>query len=94
MKSVILRILAVFAYSAMAVIGGSAIVGGIPVWKAAVLAGISATAHVVEKLARAYADDGVITRTELDAAFQTGASDGRAPSQQPKTVRKVLPKQP
>jgi len=94
MKSVILRILAVFAYSAMAVIGGSAIVGGIPVWKAAVLAGISATAHVVEKLARAYADDGVITRTELDAAFQTGASDGPAPSQQPQTVRKVLPKQP
>jgi hypothetical protein len=94
MKSVILRILAVFAYSAMAVIGGSAIVGGIPVWKAAVLAGISATAHVVEKLARAYADDGVITRTELDAAFQTGASDGPAPSEQPKTVRKVLPKQP
>ena len=63
-------------------------------WKAAVLAGISATAHVVEKLARAYADDGVITRTELDAAFQTGASDGPAPSEQPKTVRKVLPKQP
>ena len=58
MRSVILRIFAVFAYSAMAVIGGSAIVGGIPVWKAAVLAGISATAHVVEKLARAYADDG------------------------------------
>jgi len=94
MKSVALRILVVFAYSAMAVIGGSAIVGGIPVWKAAVLAGISATAHVVEKLARAYADDGVITKEELDAAFQTGASDGTAPSQQPKTVRKVLPKQP
>jgi hypothetical protein len=43
------------------------------VWKAAVLAGISATAHVVEKLARAYADDGVITKEELDAAFQTNA---------------------
>ena len=77
MRSVALRILAVFAYSAMAVIGGSAIVGGIPVWKAAVLAGISATAHVVEKLARAYADDGVITKQELDAAFQTTSPEGK-----------------
>jgi hypothetical protein len=76
MRSVALRILAVFAYSAMAVIGGSAIVGGIPVWKAAVLAGISATAHVVEKLARAYADDGVITKAELDAAFQATSPEG------------------
>lgn len=64
------RIAAVFAYSAMALVGGSAIVGGIPVWKAAVLAGISATAQVLEKLARAYADDGKITRDEIDAAFQ------------------------
>ena len=53
----------------MAIIGGSSIVGGIPVWKAAVLAGISATAQVIEKLARAYADDGVITREEIDVAF-------------------------
>ena len=65
----IFRIGAVFAYSSMAIIGGSSIVGGIPVWKAAVLAGISATAQVIEKLARAYADDGVITREEIDAAF-------------------------
>ena len=63
------RIGAVFAYSSLALIAGASIVGDIPVWKAAVLAGISATAQVVEKLARAYADDGVITREEIDAAF-------------------------
>lgn len=68
-RSLIIRIGAVFAYSAMAIIGGSSIVGGIPVWKAAVLAGISASAQVFEKLARAYADDGRITRDEIDAAF-------------------------
>lgn len=65
----IFRIFAVFGYSSMAIIGGSSIVGGIPVWKAAFLAGISATAQVIEKLARAYADDGVITREEIDEAF-------------------------
>ena len=68
-RTLVLRIGAVFAYSAMAIIGGSSIVGGIPVWKAAVLAGISATAQVVEKLARAYADDGRITKEEIDLAF-------------------------
>jgi len=66
---IIMRIIATFAYSAMAVIGGASIVGGIPVWKAALLAGIGSAAHVIEKLARAYADDGVITREELNAAF-------------------------
>lgn len=66
---IVMRIAATFAYSAMAVIGSASIIGGIPVWKAALLAGIGATAQVVEKLARAYADDGVITREELNAAF-------------------------
>lgn len=74
-KSVSLRIAATFAYSAMAVIGSASIVGGIPVWKAAVLAGVSATAQVVERLARAYADDGKITMEELNAAFHLGGPD-------------------
>jgi len=65
----VFRVVAVFAYSSMAIIGGASIIGGIPVWKAAFLAGISATAQVMEKLARAYADDGVITREEIDEAF-------------------------
>ena len=68
-KNISLRIGAVFAYSAMAIIGGSSIVGGIPVWKAAVLAGISATAQVIERLARAYADDGHLDLDEINEAF-------------------------
>jgi len=68
-RSLSLRIGAVFAYSSMAIIGGASILGGIPVWKAAVLAGITATAQVIQKLASAYADDGKITKAEIDEAF-------------------------
>ena len=68
-KHIMYRIVAVFGYSAMGIVGGASIIGGIPVWKAAMLAGISACAQVIEKLARAYADDGVITEDELNAAF-------------------------
>jgi len=59
----------VFAYSAMAIIGGASMLGDIPVWKAAVLAGISATAQVMERLARAFADDGELTLDEINEAF-------------------------
>jgi hypothetical protein len=71
MRTILLRIGATFAYSAMGIIGGASVLGGIPVWKAAVLAGVAAAAQVIERLARAYADDGRITRAELDAAFNT-----------------------
>lgn len=74
-KSLAIRIAAVFAYSAMAIIGGASVIGGIPVWKAALLAGISAAAQVIEKLARAYADDGKITVAEVNAAFAGKAGD-------------------
>lgn len=70
LKSLSLRIGAVFAYSAMAVLGGASIIGGIPVWKAAVLAGITATAQVIERIARAYADDGHLSISEINDAFQ------------------------
>lgn len=72
MKTVILRIVATFSYSAMGIVGGASLLGDIPVWKAAVLAGIAAASQVVERLARAYADDGRITRDEVDGAFGTG----------------------
>ena len=68
-KSLTTRTIAVFAYSSMAIIGGASILGDIPVWKAAVLAGVSAAAQVIEKLARAYADDGKITVAEMNTAF-------------------------
>lgn len=72
MKTVILRIVATFSYSAMGIVGGASLLGDIPVWKAAVLAGIAAASQVVERLARAYADDGRISRQEIDNAFGTG----------------------
>jgi len=71
MKTIVLRVSAVFAYSSMSIIGGASVLGGIPVWKSAVLAGIVAVAQVVEKLARAYADDGRISKLELNEAFGT-----------------------
>ena len=74
------RIGATFVYQAMAVIGGASIVRGIPVYKAALLSGLTATATVIQKLAAAYADDGKITMEELDSAFRMNS----APSSQEK----------
>lgn len=68
MKTIVLRVFAVFGYSSLAMIGGAAMLD-IAVWKSALLAGIVATSQVVEKLARAYADDGVVSKDELDAIF-------------------------
>lgn len=68
--TVALRIFATFIYQAMAVIGGASIIGGIPVWKASLLSGLTSCAIVVQKLALAYADDGKITLEELDSAFR------------------------
>ena len=44
-------------------------IGGIPVYKAAILSGVAAVAQVLQKIAIAFADDGKLTREELDAAF-------------------------
>lgn len=68
------RIAATFVYQAMAVIGGASIIGGIPVYKAALLSGVTATATVIQKLAAAYADDGKITMEELDSAFRMNSA--------------------
>lgn len=73
--SIILRIAATFTYSAMAVIGSASLIGGIEPWKAALLSGVASTVSVLEKLARAYADDGKITAEELQAAFAVRAKE-------------------
>ena len=72
--TVLLRIAATFVYQAMAVIGGASIIGGIPVYKAALLSGVTASATVIQKLAAAYADDGKITLEELNNAFTMTAT--------------------
>lgn len=65
-----MRIVAVFAASGLGVIGAGA-VAGISVAKAMFVAGLTAVAAVVEKLARAFMDDGKLTLDEINAAFAT-----------------------
>lgn len=68
MKTIIFRILATFAASGLSVVGAGAI-AGVELWKAVMMAGISGVAFVVEGLARAYMDDGILTKEEIDAVF-------------------------
>jgi GTP cyclohydrolase I len=68
--NILMRIVATFAANALAVIGAGA-VAGVPVAKAMTVAGLSAVAVVVEKLSRAFMDDGKLTRDEINAAFST-----------------------
>ena len=69
-----MRILATFISPSRAVVVGASISGGIEPFKACLLAGFTAVANVVSKLAAAYADDGKITLEELDAAFSMNAA--------------------
>jgi hypothetical protein len=66
--SIVQRIISTFIVNAMAIIGGASIIGGIPVVKSAMLAGISAVVTVIERLARASVD-GTLTQAEINAAF-------------------------
>lgn len=73
MKQVAARIFAQFIYSALTVVGSAAVLGGWPVWKAAVAAGVSATLPVVAVLSRAYAQKGYVTKKEVDGALNQDA---------------------
>lgn len=68
LKNVIWRIVAVFAASGLGVLGAGAVVG-IDMLSAVFMAGILGVATVVEKLARAFLDDGKLTMDEINAAF-------------------------
>lgn len=68
MKTVALRVLAVFGYSSLAAVAGGAIVN-VELWKSAFIAGAVAASNVVGKLLQAYANDGKIDRDELNDAF-------------------------
>jgi hypothetical protein len=67
-KAIGLRILAVFAASALGVVGAGAI-AGVPLWKACLMAGIGGMSTVVEGLARAYIDDGKLDAKEINSVF-------------------------
>jgi hypothetical protein len=70
LKNILMRIVAVFAASGLGVIGAGA-VAGISVAKAMMVAGLTAVAVVVERLARAFMDDGKLTLDEINAAFSS-----------------------
>lgn len=68
LSNILMRIIAVFAASGLSVLGAGAVVG-IDTIKAVMLAGLLGVATVVEKLARAFLDDGKLTLSEINDAF-------------------------
>ena len=71
------RIIALFLTSALGIITGASVLGDIPIWKAAALAGFASVAAVVERLARASLD-GKLTMAEIDMAFGGKSADSLA----------------
>jgi hypothetical protein len=67
-KNILMRIIAVFAASGLGVLGAGAVIG-IDTVQAVSMAGLLGVATVVEKLARAFLDDGKLTLDEINAAF-------------------------
>lgn len=67
-KNIFLRILAVFAASALGVLGAGAI-AGVELWKSILMAGIGGVATVIEALSRSYLDDGKLSTSEINSAF-------------------------
>jgi hypothetical protein len=66
--NIFLRIVAVFAASGLSVIGAGAVVG-ISTVTAVTMAGLLGVATVIERLARAFLDDGKLSASEINAAF-------------------------
>ena len=63
------RIVAVFLSSALAIVGGSAVIAPeLPIYKSAILAGFAAVATVVQRLAQASLD-GNLSMDEINDAF-------------------------
>ncbi len=77
MKQILLRILAAFAATGLSVVGAGAL-AGVTLWKAVLMAGIGGVAFVVEGLARAFMNDGVLTLDEINNVFSK--VDKRTPS--------------
>lgn len=66
--SLVGRIGAVFGSSALAAVAGGAVFG-VELWKAAAIAGVMSAARVLEALMAAYAEDGVLSKSEISEAF-------------------------
>lgn len=70
LPNILMRIVAVFAASGLSVLGAGAVVG-IDTIQAVMLAGLLGVATVIERLARAFLDDGRLTIIEINDAFKT-----------------------
>jgi len=70
LTNILMRILAVFAASGLSVLGAGAVVG-IDTIQAVCLAGLLGVATVIERLARAFLDDGKLSFTEINDAFRS-----------------------
>ena len=70
LSNVLMRIVAVFAASGLSVLGAGAVVG-IDTIQAVMLAGLLGVASVIERLARAFLDDGKLSLAEINDAFKT-----------------------
>lgn len=68
LKNILMRIVAVFAASALPVIGAGSVFG-MGVISSMLMAGLLGVATVVEALSRSFLDDGKLTRDEINAAF-------------------------
>ena len=68
LKNILMRIVAVFAASALPVIGAGSVFG-MDVISSMLMAGLLGVATVVEALSRSFLDDGKLTRDEINAAF-------------------------
>jgi hypothetical protein len=68
--NIFFRIVAVFAASGLSIIGAGSLVG-IDTLTAVIMAGTLGVATVVEKLARAFLDDGKLDADEINSAFSS-----------------------
>jgi hypothetical protein len=75
--SLMARIAAVFGSSALAAIAGGAVFG-VELWKSAAIAGVMSAARVLESLMSAYAEDGVLDKSEISEAFGGTPKPGKS----------------
>ena len=57
MRTLLNRLVATFVYNAGAILPAASILGGWPVWKAAILAGVSAMVELLVRESKKYLDD-------------------------------------
>ncbi len=97
-KDVLGRMIALFLVSSLGIITGSSVINAInpeqsmPLWYAAALAGFTAVANVITKLAQASLD-GALTQDEVDVAFGV-KSDTRAAVNEAKGVSEPVVEDP